>query len=393
MDDEPGRETRDGVEAAEPTADGGIDGGGGGVEAATMVDLLVTLRALAHRREYLILPSTGLEMPEAIFHPAIFESLVGEDPRSIALEQPVYRPLDGRGVEHPIRSARYLEWSVVLRRRLGEAQELALEVLYLAGIEPREHDVRFRDRSWRSKALDARGEGWRLEVDGLAVASLCAIDRFAGLEPSHPTLALTVGVERLAMAASGVDRLARVAWSPSGPERGGLVGRELAELDRWSEEAADADMLARRLEEGIATAHRALEAGLPRIAYRHGVATLVPLDQLALRGLLSLRERERQLETVCEVVTAAARLWGGDVAPTPDGGEVRAADSTGKGEPEPAPGSEAGTASPSADEKSVETTIDEPPPKLEAAVEAADDGRPKGKAKGSRKGSKGGGRG
>ena len=288
--------------------------GSGAMVDTAVQDLLFELRRLSLERDFLVVPPATLDLSEAMLHPTAFEYLVRDDPRSIAFEQRVHRPLDGRGTEHPTRRAIHWQWLFLLRRRMGEGQGLAEEVLRRAGIEPQDHAVRFADRTWGSRVLEARGSGWQLEVDGLGVARLDAIERFAGRTPRHPTLILGFGVERLALAASGVRGIGHLPWDREGTRYGELEGEHATELQRWSDGLAGSELLNRQWTEGLSAARRALEVHLPRVAYSKAVSSLVPLDQLALGGFLPARERDERLDEIRALVLRVAEELLGGVA-------------------------------------------------------------------------------
>ena len=277
-------------------------------EVGTLQQTLLRLIRFWTDEGCLLLPSCDFEVDAATLHPATFFHLLGADPWRAATLQPVRRPLDGRRRDHPFRLAKHLQFQVVLKPPPEDLQEVYLRSLEAAGCELAVHDLRFADWRFESPALDARGAGWHVLVDGLGVTRITYLRELAGRRLEPPAVELTYGVERLSMVLAGASTAGDLTWAAAGPDDSALRRLDEAEFSRYVFEVADVDAVRQRLDALEREARSCLAAALARPAYELAVKALQGLEILEARGDLAAAERDRRLAVVREVVTAAAAL-------------------------------------------------------------------------------------
>ncbi|MCG8458745.1 MAG: glycine--tRNA ligase subunit alpha [Holophagales bacterium] len=344
-----------------------------------------------------VLPPCTVEVPLGLLHPEVFFRLLDPEPWRAAFLQPICRPADARGGEHPLRGGRHHQFQVVCKGIDGQApRELFADCARSVGLDLSQHDLRFHAHRLEVAALGAVGRGWRVELDGLALGRITFLESFAGRPVEAgvaPVVELAFGVERLAMAVLDADTIYDLPWygasgsvpGPSAPSKGGRSKRREAEreLIRYAAEVAGVDHLRGMLGELDAEARRCLDAGLPRTAYELAVRLLPILDQLDSRGGLDLRERDHWLVEIRGRIIGAAEVYAGQLADSgADPDAVSGADSDPIAAEEVSPGSAEARTEPPADGKAGEAGTDpEPPPP--STAEAA--GPPKSSAAGRAK--------
>ncbi|MEL7061764.1 MAG: glycine--tRNA ligase subunit alpha [Acidobacteriota bacterium] len=285
-----------------------------------------------------MLPPCSFEVPLATMHPQTFgRMLEGGTWRSVCA-QPITRARDARHGRHPSRTARHLQLHVTwVDPPIEGLRAWLLEDLAALGIDPTQRLVQWQADALRSEALDAEGEGWRLAIDGLGVGRMTFWSRLAGRVPQHPVVDVALGVERLTMAALGVDDVFALAWQPDGgPSYHELRRQAEEELSRYVLEVAAVEPIRRLLDDLEVEARRAIAAGLARPAFELAMRMLTLLDQLECRGELESRTRARWLATISEIVREVAERHPERIGPTAEaaGPIVDAATLPGSGDSE-----------------------------------------------------------
>lgn len=275
----------------------------------SLQDAIFRLSSFWAAQGCLVLPSCPLEIPGGILHPDAFFRLLDAAPWRAAYLQPVRRPLDGRYGRHPSRLARHLQFQVLLKAPDDDLRGRYLASLEALGLDLAVHDLRFAEWHWQARSLDAWGLGWNVLVDGLGVARMTFLQQVAGRAIDPVAVEISYGLERLVMAVARVRNVFELPWSDGGPSYGDLWRRDEEELTRYAAEVADAEAVERRLALCLEDARRALDAGLLRLAYEQTVRSLKEIDLLETRGEPSIRDRERRLGQVRELIHAVAARY------------------------------------------------------------------------------------
>jgi glycyl-tRNA synthetase alpha chain len=173
-----------------------------------------------------------LEVGAGTMHPETFLRVLGPAHWNVAYVQPSRRPADGRFGENPNRLFKHHQFQVILKPAPDEVQQLYLESLEAAGINPRQHDIRFEEDNWESPTLGAWGIGWQVMFDGLEISQFTYFQQAGGLELSPIAAELTYGLERIAMALQRVDSVYDLEWAP-GVSYGDVRLREEIEQSRY----------------------------------------------------------------------------------------------------------------------------------------------------------------
>ena len=262
-----------------------------------------------------VLPPCAFPVPMGLLHPQAFFRLLEPDPWMAAFLQPISRPADGRAAGHPYRTARHLQFQVIWKDPVPTApQDAFLAGLEALGVALEDHDLRWADAAVEVSALGAAGNGWQVELDGLDIARITFLTRFADRSPAGTVVEIAYGIERLALFLGGADDIYSVPWQ-------GAIDREIQqgtrekrreaeqELHRYNTEVANVGYLRQVIDGLDRESSRCIAAELPLPAYELAVRALPVLDQLETRGALPLRERGHWLEEIRARVREAADLY------------------------------------------------------------------------------------
>jgi glycyl-tRNA synthetase alpha chain len=285
-----------------------------------------------------ILQPYDMEVGAGTFHPATTLRALGPKPWNAAYVQPSRRPKDGRYGENPNRLQHYYQFQVILKPSPDDIQDLYLRSLYVIGIDPKLHDIRFVEDDWESPTLGAWGLGWECWCDGMEVSQFTYFQQVAGFECAPVSGELTYGLERLAMYVQGVDRVFDLNFNGREGARkvtyGDVFLQAEQEYSRHNFEVADTDILFEQFRMAELACNKYLEAGwvtegntrrhlmaLP--AYDQCIKASHVFNLLDARGVISVTERQSYILRVRVLAKACGAAWlateaGGGSAPDSD---------------------------------------------------------------------------
>jgi glycyl-tRNA synthetase alpha chain len=180
----------------------------------TFQGLILKLSEFWASRGCAIVQPLDIEVGAGTMHPETFLRVLGPAHWNVAYVQPSRRPADGRFGENPMRLFKHHQFQVILKPSPDEVQQLYLESLEAAGINPRQHDIRFEEDNWESPTLGAWGIGWQVLFDGLEITQFTYFQQAGGIELAPISVELTYGLERIAMVLQRVDSLFDLEWAP-----------------------------------------------------------------------------------------------------------------------------------------------------------------------------------
>ena len=263
------------------------------------------------------------EVAAGTMNPATLLRSLGPRPWKTAYLEPVFRPLDGRYGENPMRFQHYFQYQVLLKPTPDDVLELYLSSLRAMGLDIEKHDIRFVEDDWESPTLGAWGLGWECWCDGMEVSQFTYFQQVAGFECAPVLGELTYGLERLACYLQGVDRIMDLNFNGrAGPEKvtyGDVFLQAEQEYSRHNFEFADTDMLFEQFRMAERACQRYLEAGWANGNKRRHLLALPAYDQcikashvfnlLDARGVISVTERQSYILRVRELAKACGAAW------------------------------------------------------------------------------------
>src|SRR5664280_464226 len=139
------------------------------------------------------------EVGAGTLSPYTFLRVLGRKPWKAVYVQPSRRPADGRYGENPNRLYMHHQLQVIVKPPTTDIQDTYLRSLYLLGLKPAEHDIRFVEDNWETPVLGAAGVGWEVWLDGMEVTQFTYFQQAGGREVPVVAVEITYGLERLAM--------------------------------------------------------------------------------------------------------------------------------------------------------------------------------------------------
>jgi len=252
------------------------------------------------------------EVGAGTFHPATFLRSIGPEPWNAAYVQPCRRPTDGRYGENPNRLQHYYQYQVVMKPVPADFQDLYLESLKAAGIDPAVHDIRFVEDNWESPTLGAWGLGWEVWLNGMEVTQFTYFQQAGGLECKPVMGELTYGLERLAMYIQGVESVFDLVWNDAGDQPvtyGEVFHQNEVEMSAYNFEQADVKSLFAWFDTCEAEARRLVDADLPLPAYDQVLKASHTFNLLDARQAISVTERQRFILRVRDISRRVAEAY------------------------------------------------------------------------------------
>jgi len=257
-----------------------------------------------------------MEVGAGTFHPATTLRSLGraDDRWNCAYVQPSRRPTDGRYGENPNRLQHYYQYQVLMKPSPENIQELYLQSLYVLGIDPKLHDIRFVEDDWESPTLGAWGLGWEVWCDGMEVSQFTYFQQVGGFDCNPVPVELTYGLERLVMYVQGVDNVYDLDWDGVPEDQGGKSYRDVfhqaeVEYSTYNFEYADTDMLTRHFVDAEKESAALLQKGLALPAYDYCLKASHLFNLLDARGVISVTERAAYIGRVRTLAKGAAEAW------------------------------------------------------------------------------------
>jgi len=271
-------------------------------------DLIIKLQQFWAEYGCLIVQPYDLEVGAGTFNPATFFRALGPKPWNVAYVEPSRRPTDGRYGQNPNRLQHYYQFQVVLKPSPIDVQDVYLKSLFIMGIDPLEHDIRFVEDDWESPTLGAWGLGWEVWLDGMEITQFTYFQQIGGFDLDPVCTEITYGLERIALFLQGVDSVFDIRWSPNISYRDVHLRGEV-EWSKYNFELADTSMLATLFEmyenEGLSIGKQ----GLCLPVYDMCLKCSHIFNLLDARGAISTTERTAYIVRVRNLAKTAATLY------------------------------------------------------------------------------------
>jgi glycyl-tRNA synthetase alpha chain len=289
------------------------------LKGLTFQDLLMKLEEYWTKRDCILQQPYDIEVGAGTMHPETFLRVLGPDPYRVVYAQPSRRPTDGRYGENPNRLYKHTQLQVILKPAPANIQDLYLNSLVAAGINLKEHDVRFEEDNWESPTLGAWGIGWQVLLDGLEITQFTYFQQCGGVDLDPVSVELTYGLDRIAAYLQGVDNVFDVMWSKSATYRQVRLAEE-QQFSAYSFDYADAASTRKQFDLNEAEAARLLaefgklkEEAVRRFpvlqAYDLCLKCSHLFNILDARGAISVTERAGMIARVRKLATQVASTW------------------------------------------------------------------------------------
>jgi glycyl-tRNA synthetase alpha chain len=248
------------------------------------------------------------EVAAGTMNPATLLRSLGPRPWKTAYLEPVFRPLDGRYGENPMRFQHYFQYQVLLKPSPDDVLELYLESLRVMGLDVDRHDIRFVEDDWEQPTVGAWGLGWEVWADGMEITQFTYFQQVAGMELDLIPAEITYGLDRLAMVIQETPTVFDLEWAE------GITWRDVyqeseRQFSHFNFEDADVEMQMRHFEDYEREARRLVERALPLPAYDMILKANHAFNLLDARGAISVTERAAYIGRVRNLVRAAAQAY------------------------------------------------------------------------------------
>jgi glycyl-tRNA synthetase alpha chain len=285
----------------------------------TFQDLLLKLEHYWTTRDCILQQPYDIEVGAGTMHPETFLRVLGPEPYRVVYAQPSRRPADGRYGENPNRLYKHTQLQVILKPSPADIQDLYLASLAAAGINLKEHDIRFEEDNWESPTLGAWGIGWQVLLDGLEITQFTYFQQCGGVDLDPISVELTYGLDRIAAYLQGVDNVFDVRWSNNMTYRQVRLAEE-QQFSAYSFDHADTVSTRKQFDLNEAEAARLLDTydslkgnakeRFPILqAYDLCLKCSHFFNVLDARGAISVTERAGMIARVRKLATHVARAW------------------------------------------------------------------------------------
>ena len=277
-------------------------------------DLILALQQYWARLGCVLLQPYDMEVGAGTFHPATTLRALGKKPWKAAYVQPSRRPTDGRYGENPNRMQHFYQFQVILKPSPDDFQELYLKSLYVLGIDPGMHDIRFVEDDWESPTLGAWGLGWEVWCDGMEISQFTYFQQVGGFDCNPVSGELTYGLERLAMYVQGVENVFDLDWNGMPKDQGGVTYGEVyhqaeVEFSAYNFEHASVEILQRHFADAESECASLLEKALALPAYDQCMKASHLFNLLDARGVISVTERAAFIARVRALAKSCCAEW------------------------------------------------------------------------------------
>ncbi|MFZ3070070.1 MAG: glycine--tRNA ligase subunit beta [Anaerolineaceae bacterium] len=249
-----------------------------------------------------------LQVGAGTMNPATYLRVLGPEPWKVAYVEPSVRPDDGRYGINPNRLQQHYQFQVILKPDPGNPQELYLDSLRDIGIDPHQHDIRFVEDNWESPALSAWGLGWEIWLDGQEITQFTYFQQAGGVVLDVPSVEITYGLERIAIALQKVRDFKQIRWSP---QRTYGDVNQVAEREHstYYFEVANVPRLRQMFSLFESEADLALERGLVLPAYDYIIKCSHTFNVLDARGAIGFTERQALFGKMRELSRRVAEAY------------------------------------------------------------------------------------
>jgi len=274
----------------------------------TFQQVILDLQNFWARKGCVIGQPYDLEVGAGTLNPATLLRALGPEPWNVAYVEPSRRPTDGRYGENPNRLQHYYQYQVILKPSPDNIQDLYLESLYVLGIDPKKHDIRFVEDDWENPTVGAWGLGWEVWLDGMEITQFTYFQQAGGIDCDPVSAELTYGLERITMYLQGVDNVYNLIWT-DGVTYGDVHHRGEWENSTYNFEAADTGMLFSLFDMFEAESKAVLERGLVLPSYDYCLKCSHTFNLLDARGAISVTERTGFIHRVRNLCRACAEAY------------------------------------------------------------------------------------
>jgi glycyl-tRNA synthetase len=277
------------------------------MNALTFQDIIMRLDAFWGSRGCLVTEPYDVEVGAGTNAPSTFLRVLGPEPWWVAYPQASRRPADGRYAQNPNRYQHYFQYQVILKPPPADPLGLYLESLHALGVDDREHDIRFVEDNWEAPSLGAWGLGWEVWQDGLEITQFTYFQQCGSLDLDPPSVEITYGLERIAMALQGVRDFVDIRWNDR-VTYGELYRQSEIEHSTYNFELADVDALRTLFDVHEGEAKRTMEARLISPALEQILKCSHVFNVLDARGAVGVQQRANYLgrmRTLARRVAAA----------------------------------------------------------------------------------------
>ncbi|MGB9665759.1 MAG: glycine--tRNA ligase subunit alpha [Candidatus Cryosericum sp.] len=248
------------------------------------------------------------EVGAGTLSPYTFLRVLGRKPWNVVYVQPSRRPADGRYGENPNRLYMHHQLQVIVKPPTKDIQDTYLRSLYLLGLKPAEHDIRFVEDNWETPVLGAAGVGWEVWLDGMEVTQFTYFQQAGGLEVPVVAVEITYGLERLAMFVQQKTNVYDLEWH-QGMTYGDLRQQVERENSVYSFEQADVEALVTMFELCERESQRMIDAKLITPAYEYLLKCSHTFNILDARGTVGVSQRMAYLARVRKLAYGCANLY------------------------------------------------------------------------------------
>ncbi len=278
-------------------------------QAPSFQDLIFTLQRYWAGEGCVLVQPYDMEMGAGTFHPATTLRALDTKPWKAAYVQPSRRPTDGRYGDNPNRMQHFYQFQVIVKPSPDDFQELYLKSLYVLGIDPAMHDLRFVEDDWESPTLGAWGLGWEVWCDGMEVSQFTYFQQVGGFDCNPVSGELTYGMERLAMYIQGVENVYDLDWNGAGVTYGDVYKQNEVEFSAYNFEHANTEMLQRHFVDAEDECAVLLGKELALPAYDQCMKASHLFNLLDARGVISVTERAAYIGRVRALAKGCCAQW------------------------------------------------------------------------------------
>ena len=278
----------------------------------TFQDLIFKLQQYWAGHGCVIQQPYDMELGAGTFHPATFLRAIGPEPWKVAFVQPSRRPTDGRYGDNPNRLQHYYQFQVILKPSPLDIQQLYLDSLRMAGVDPLVHDIRFVEDNWESPTLGAWGLGWEVWLNGMEVSQFTYFQQVGGLDCKPVSGEITYGLERIAMYLQNVDSVFDLVWANTETgvvTYGDIYHQNEVEMSAFNFDQADVEMLFQWFDQCEQQSQSLIDKDLPLPAYEMVLKSSHVFNLLDARHAISVTERQRYILRVRALARSVAQAY------------------------------------------------------------------------------------
>ena len=270
---------------------------------------ILNLQKYWNKKGCVILQPYDMEVGAGTFHPATTLRSLGPKPWKTAYVQPSRRPTDGRYGKNPNRLQHYYQFQVLIKPSPNNIKKLYLNSLNAAGINHKEHDIRFVEDDWESPTLGAAGLGWEVWCDGMEITQFTYFQQMAGIECKPVSVELTYGLERICMFTQQKKNVFDLSWNDEGIKYRDVFYQAEKEFSAYNFEHANTDNLFKIFDMFEKESQSLIEKELSLPAYDQCLKASHIFNILDARGVISVAQRAEYISRIREITKSVGKIW------------------------------------------------------------------------------------